>query len=207
MRRDGKWCIGQDEGFITKHLALKVRWLAAQIQAAGARPLIFVDEPFLASFGTPFFAWTDPQQPRAVIEQVYAAAPARGTHCCSNTDWSIFLRSSVDVVSFDAFGFGENLLTYRDDLVGFIRGGGNLAWGIVPTDPDDLARTSAAELTARLREMVDKLVRYGLDRAAVLRQSLVTPACDLGSRPPETARPAFEMAAAISVALRSEMGL
>ena len=185
MRRDGKWCIVQDEGFITKHLALKVRWLAAQIQAAGARPLIFVDEPFLASFGTPFFAWTDPQQPRAVIEQVYAAAPARGTHCCSNTDWSIFLRSSVDVVSFDAFGFGENLLTYRDDLVGFIRGGGNLAWGIVPTDPDDLARTSAAEL----------------------RQSLVTPACDLGSRPPETARPAFEMAAAISVALRSEMGL
>jgi len=192
---------------VTKHLALKVRWLARQIEAAGARPVIFVDEPFLASFGTPFFAWTEPQQPREVIEQVYAAAPIKGTHCCSNTDWTIFLRSSVDIVSFDAFGFGENFLTCREDLVAFVRRGGNIAWGIVPTDPDDLARTSARELTGRLRAMVDKLARYGLDRATVLRQSLITPACGLGSRPAETGRPAFEMAAAVSDALRSDIEL
>jgi len=189
---------------VVKHLAVKVRWLASQLEAAGARPVIFVDEPFLASFGTPFFAWTRSEQPRDVIEQVYHFAPVKGTHCCSNTDWSVFLRSTVDIVSFDAFGFAQNFLTYRDQLVEFITRGGNIAWGIVPTDPDDMAATSAEELTARLREMIDKLVGYGLDRATVLRQSLITPACGFGSRPYEAARPAFEAAKAISDSLRSE---
>jgi methionine synthase II (cobalamin-independent) len=189
---------------IVKHLSLKVRWLARQIQAAGAKPVIFVDEPFLTSFGTPFFAWTRPEQPRDVIEQVYQFAPLKGTHCCANTDWTIFLQSSVDVVSFDAFGYATALLTYREELVEFLRRGGNLAWGIVPTDPDDLAATSADELVGRLRELIAKLASWGLDREAILRQSLFTPSCGLGSRPAETARPAFEMLKAISAALSGE---
>jgi len=189
---------------LVKHLSLKVRWLVRQIEAAGAKPVVFVDEPFLTSFGTPFFGWTRPEQPREVLERVYAAAPVKGTHCCANTDWTIFLRSSVDIVSFDAFGYATAFLTYRDALVEFIRRGGNIAWGIVPTDPEALAATNADELTSRLREQVDKLASYGLDREAVLRQSLITPSCGLGSRPPETARPAFEMARAVSQALTQE---
>jgi len=187
---------------IVKHLALKVRWLARQIAAAGARPVIFVDEPFLTSFGTPFFAWTRPEQPRGVIETVYQFAPVKGTHCCANTDWTIFLQSSVDIVSFDAFGYATAFLTYREALEEFILRGGNIAWGIVPTDPDALAATSAEALVARLRELVAKLASWGLDPSAILRQSLLTPSCGLGSRPPETARPAFEMLRAVSVALR-----
>ncbi len=190
---------------LVKHLSLKVRWLTRQVQAAGARPVIFVDEPFLTSFGTPFFGWTRPEQPRQVIEQVYAAAPVKGTHCCANTDWTIFLQSSVDIVSFDAFGYATAFLTYREALIEFIRRGGNIAWGIVPTDPEALAATSADELVGRLRELIAKLVSWGLDRQAILRQSLITPSCGLGSRPPETARPAFQMLAAISEALRGRL--
>jgi len=190
---------------VVKHIALKVRWMARQIEAAGAKPVIFVDEPFLASFGTPFFAWTRPEQPRDVIEEVYAAAPVKGTHCCANTDWTIFLKSSVDIVSFDAFGYATNFLTYRDELTEFISRGGNIAWGIVPTDPDDLAATSADELLARLNASIEKLVGYGLDRATVLRQSLITPSCGLGTRPPETARPNLTLCRAVSEALHAEL--
>jgi len=188
---------------IVKHIALKVRWMARQIEQAGAKPVIFVDEPFLASFGTPFFAWTRPEQPRDVIEEVYAAAEVKGTHCCANTDWTIFLNSSVDILSLDAFGYAENFLTYPDELVHFLGRGGNIAWGIVPTDPDDLAATSADALLARLNAAISKLVGYGIDRATVLRQSLITPSCGLGTRPPETARPNFELCRAIADALRA----
>jgi hypothetical protein len=80
--------------------------------------------------------------------------------------------------------------------------GGNLAWGIVPTDPDDLGASTPEGLLGKLREMVDKLVGYGLGRQRVLRQSLITPACGLGTRPHEIARPAFEMCRAVSDALR-----
>ena len=190
---------------IVKHLALKVRWMARRIEQAGATPVLFVDEPFLTSFGTPFFAWTRAEQPRDVIEEVYAAAPVKGTHCCANTDWTIFLKSSVDVVAFDAFGYTQGFLTYRDELVEFLGRGGNIAWGIVPTDPDDLAATSADDLLARLNAGIEKLVGYGLERAAILRQSLITPSCGLGTRPPETARPNLALCRAVSDALRSEV--
>ena len=186
---------------IVKHLGLKVGWMARQIAAAGATPIVFVDEPFLASFGTPFFGWTRAEQPREALERVYAAAPVKGTHCCANTDWTIFLESSADIVSFDAFGYAQGFLTYREALVEFLGRGGNIAWGIVPTDPDHLASTSAAELLDRLGAAFDKLVGYGLDRATVLRQSLITPSCGLGTRPPETARPNFELCRAVSDAL------
>ena len=141
---------------VVKHLALKVRWMARRIEAAGATPVIFVDEPFLTSFGTPFFAWTRPEQPRDVLEEVYAAAPVKGTHCCANTDWTIFLKSSVDIVAFDAFGYAQGFLTYRDELVEFLGRGGNIAWGIVPTDPDDLAATNADDLLARLDTGIER---------------------------------------------------
>ena len=73
--------------------------------------------------------------------------------------------------------------------------------GIVPPDPDHLASTTAAELLDRLGAALDKLAGYGLDRATVLRQSLITPSCGLGTRPPETARPNFELCRAVSDAL------
>ncbi|MFW6161701.1 MAG: hypothetical protein ACODAJ_02975 [Planctomycetota bacterium] len=190
---------------VVKHLSLKVRWIVRQLETEGVHPVVFVDEPFLASFGTPFFAWTKPEQPRAVLEEVYAAAPVKGTHCCANTDWPIFLESSVDVVSFDAYGFAQGFLTYRDELTAFVERGGNIAWGIVPTDPDELADVEAHALVARLQEAIDKLVSYGLDRQAVLRQSLITPSCGLGSRPPETARPNFELCRIVADALQAEL--
>ncbi len=74
----------------------------------------------------------------------------------------------------------------------------------MPTDPEALAATSADELVGRLREQIAKLASWGLDRGSILRQSLLTPSCGLGSRPPETARPAFEMLRVISEALRGE---
>ena len=112
---------------LVKFLHLRVRWQAERLRGAGARPVIFVDEPFLASFGTPFFGWSV-EQAREVLEAVAAGAETAGSHCCSNTDWSIFLGSCLSVVSFDAFEFAENFLVYRDDLAGFLSRGGNLAW-------------------------------------------------------------------------------
>ena len=82
-----------------------------------------------------------------------------------------------------------------------VTGIGGLA---VSSVEEALAVTSADRLLGRFRELVAKLVSYGLDRQAILRQSLLTPSCGLGSRPPGTAHPAFAMARAISQALQRE---
>ena len=82
---------------LVKFLHLRVRWQAEQIAAAGAAPVVFVDEPFLASFGTPYFGWSR-EQVQETLAAVTSGAAVAGSHCCSNTDWTIFLASPLQVV-------------------------------------------------------------------------------------------------------------
>jgi len=189
---------------LVRFLALRVRWQAERLAGAGARPIIFVDEPFLSSFGTPFFGW-GAGQVREVLGAVAAGAEAAGSHCCSNTDWPIFLECPhLAVVSFDAFGFAENFLVYREALAAFLSRGGNLAWGIVPTDPDLLAGQSLKGLRERLLALVARVEALGFKREDVLRQSLITPACGLGSRDLATAERALALTRDLAAGLRRE---
>jgi len=188
---------------LTKFLYLRVRWQSERLRAAGADPVIFVDEPFLASFGTPFFGW-GAGQVRETLEAVFAGAEAVGSHCCSNTEWSIFLESRLDVVSFDAYGFAKNFLVYRDSLAAFLSRGGTIAWGIVPTDPEALGQETAGGLRERLLGLVAKVEAIGFSREQVLLQSLITPACGLGTRPPAAAKRALELARDVATGLRAE---
>jgi len=190
---------------LTKFLNLRVRWQARRIAEAGARPVIFVDEPFLASFGTPFFGW-DRAQVQATLSAVTDGAETAGSHCCSNTDWSIFLAGPVRAVSFDAYEFADNFLVYRDDLRAFLEGGGTIAWGIVPTDPEALAEETVDSLYAKMGDRLARVEALGFSRGEVLRQSLITPACGLGTRPQEAADRALALAGDLADRLRAEAG-
>ncbi len=188
---------------LVKFLYLRVKWQAERLRAAGADPIVFVDEPFLASFGTPFFGWSV-EQVRACMEAVAAGAETVGSHCCSNTDWSIFLGGKLDVVSFDAYEFAENFLVYRDDLAAFLSRGGNIAWGVVPTDPDALAGETVKRLRERMDGLLAKVEALGFSREQVLKQSLITPACGLGTRSLDAAQRALELGRDLAASLRAE---
>ncbi len=188
---------------LLKLLSLRVRWQADAIRDAGAEPIVFVDEPFLASFGTPFFGW-DVARVRETLEAVLPEGVTVGSHCCSNTEWSIFLGGRLDVVSFDAFEFAENFLVYRDDIAAFLGRGGTIAWGIVPTDPDALAGVTVESLRERLLGLVAKVEALGFSREDVLRASLVTPACGLGTRPLDAAMQALALTRDVAAGLRRD---
>lgn len=189
---------------LLKFLNLRVRWQAERIRAAGAAPIIFVDEPFLASYGTPFFTW-GAEAAREALEAVVAGTAVTGSHCCSNTDWSIFLSSRLDVVAFDAYEFADKFLVYRDDLAAFLDRGGTICWGIVPTDPEACAAETVESLRGRLLGLVARVEAIGFRRDRVLRQSLLTPACGLGSRDPATADRAVALVRDLASVLRREM--
>ncbi|MCX7804470.1 MAG: methionine synthase, partial [Planctomycetota bacterium] len=188
--------------------SLKAAWQAREIATTGADPVIFVDEPVLACFGTPALSWDAPRV-RAALDRVYSAAgfPV-GTHCCSNTDWSILFESAVSVISFDAFGFADTFLIYRDPLASFLRRGGNIAWGIVPTGGDELSGADPRALADRLFDLARRAARTaGIPENDVLRRSLVTPACGLGTRPRDVAERALAVALDVSRILRRSLGL
>jgi len=202
---DGNPILYNDDlrGILTRFLNLRVRWQADRIAEAGARPVIFVDEPFLASFGTPFFGWGK-DRVQETLAAVTAGAETSGSHCCSNTEWSIFLSGPVRAVSFDAFEFAENFLVYRDDIRAFLAGGGTIAWGIVPTDPDAVADATVESLHEQMLGHLAKVEALGYGREQVLAQSLITPACGLGTRPTATAEAAFRLTRDLAERLRGK---
>jgi len=169
---------------LVKHLAMKARWQEDFLQQLFPdRPvMMFFDEPYMVSFGTAFCSLSR-ETVVAMLDEVFSVVKGlSGVHCCGNTDWSLLLQTSVDVLNFDAYEYVDNLFLYHEDLHRFIDRGGLLAWGIVPTS-EAVQRESVESLFERFSGQVAKLESMGFSRETILAQSFITPSCGCGSLP------------------------
>ncbi len=200
---------------LVKHIARKAQWqekflsniVGAQLIAplqpiAPPQPIIFVDEPSLSLIGASVVALNRDEVIRDLEEVFSALHCITGTHCCGNTDWSMLLQTSVNIISFDAYNYAENLALFADDVKRFLDRGGALAWGIVPTVEEQIASETVDALTARLDAAVNLLVKKGIDRDLLYARALITPACGLGTVSPAAAERAFELTRGVSERVR-----
>ena len=166
-------------------LGLAGAWQAGELIKAGpdlGRPLIMIDDPGFYMLGSAYL----PLETQAAVDMLnLTAGPIRragalvGVHCCANTDWSALLGSEVDLISFDAADFGDEFVIYGQATAGFIERGGRLAWGAVPTKNFQGDET-AAGLSDRLLDLMNRLVGQGVDPVRLIDQSWITPACGCG---------------------------
>jgi len=188
---------------IAKHLRLKAAWQEAQLKTIASRTIMFVDEPYMSSFGSGFISLSR-DQVITLLEEVFAGIQGlKGIHCCGNTDWSVLLETSVDILNLDAYDYAESLSLYPDAVAAFLGRGGVIAWGIVPASSAVEGET-VDSLAARLQEALDMLVHKGLARDQLLAAGLVTPSCGTGSLDPHTAERVFELTAALSAQIRAQ---
>ncbi len=195
---------------IVKNLAMNARWQARQIKQARPGVIIFVDEPYMASFGSAYISLSR-EQVIAMLDEIFVGIHAEGAlagvHCCGNTDWSVLLSTSVDILNLDAYGYLENLALYPTELHAFLERGGVIAWGIVPNN-EAIAHETPDSLAQRLRDgwqlIADKAsargVRITFDELAA--HSLIAPSCGLGSTSPEIADRVFETLGPLKAALQ-----
>ncbi|MCD6310624.1 MAG: hypothetical protein J7M18_07900, partial [Candidatus Eremiobacteraeota bacterium] len=166
-------------------LLANIRWMAKQLKKMGGRDvLIFVDEPYLASYGSGVIHMPEEIVNRSLkefVDEVKSTGAVSGIHCCGNTDWSVVLRSGVEVINFDAYEYGENFLLYRNDVANFIKEGGVLAWGIVPTLPK-AEILPAEEIAGQVEGMADR-ISPEISIKNVLEHSMITPSCGMGALP------------------------
>jgi len=187
---------------IAKHLRLKATWQEAQLRPLAPHTIIFVDEPYMSSFGSGFISLSR-DQVVTLLEEVFAGIRGlKGVHCCGNTDWSVLLETSVDILNLDAYDYAESLSLYPEAVNEFLERGGIIAWGIVPAGGSVEGET-ADSLTGRLQAAIDLLVRKGVPADRLLASGLVTPSCGTGSLDLNTAERVLELTAAVSAQMRA----
>ncbi|MBU0519841.1 methionine synthase, partial [bacterium] len=145
--------------------------------------IIFIDEPYLSSFGSAFINLTREQvllYLGEVIDAVHQEGALAGIHCCGNTDWSLVMDTETDIVNFDAYEYFQGMTLYIDNLNNYLNRGGVLAWGIIPTS-DKIKDETDKSLRDKFFDRVDDLENRGVPRDLLLNQSLITPSCGMGT--------------------------
>ena len=190
-----------------KLLALKSRWQVRQLSQFGCPVIIFFDEPALAGFGSSEFISiskdTIIQSLEEVMEAVHAEGGLAGVHVCANTDWSLILDSTADIVSFDAYSYFERFILYKDSIKEFLNAGKIIAWGIVPTlNVDKLENETTGSLINQWKEKAAQLEKLGIDSNQLISQSLITPSCGAGSLSTELAIKVLRLTREVSAQIR-----
>ena len=186
---------------LVKGLAIRALWQVKELSKSGKRPILFLDEPYLAGYGS---AFTPIQRHevvallREVVDYVRERSEAViGIHCCGNTDWSMIFEVGPDIVSFDAFSYLEYFFLYPSELRAFVERGGTIAWGIVPTF-GFTGKETVEDLSEQLQRGLANLHALGLDAGRVARQSLLTPACGMGTLAPAAAERVLDLLQGLS---------
>ncbi len=187
---------------LAKHLRLKAAWQEKALSAVFPNTIISVDEPYLASLGSAFVSFPREQVATLLEEVLGGITGLKAIHCCGNTDWSVLLQTSIDILSFDAYNYGEALSLYPAEVRDFLSRGGVIAWGIIPNDEPSLARETEASLLDRLEQTMALLSKKGVSYDTMRSQCLITPSCGLGSVSTEAAERALELTAKVSAGFR-----
>jgi len=182
---------------IKKSIHMKARWMVDKIKSKVPEKeiIIFFDEPYMVSFGSAYVS-IDKDEVISIFDEVLTGIEAiRGVHCCGNTDWSVLLNTKVDIINYDAFNYLETIFYFRDELKGFLKRGGVLSPGIVPS--------SDIVMEKNLKDMEELLFKFKGHLKDVLdnniKELIVTTSCGLGSLREEVAIKAMVLLKELSV--------
>ena len=185
-----------------KLLRLKAGWQEKALSKISKNTIIFVDEPAMSSYGSAFFSLSQEKVTSLLEEVLGGIRRLKGVHCCGNTDWSLLLGTSTDIISFDAYNYAESLSLYPAEVKRFLNRNGAIAWGIVPNDEKQLAGETVSSLKDRLEEAMAPFTRKGIPFKQLIEQGLLTPSCGLASLTEEAAAWVLELLAELSLKIR-----
>ncbi len=194
---------------VVKLLAMKACWQIERYSAFDVPKIIFLDEPYLSSYGSAFASLKKEQivgSLNEIFESIHQRNALAGIHCCGNTDWPMLMETRVDILNFDAFGYMDMLLIYKQEIETFLKRGGYLAWGIVPTT-DSINEVTANGLFDTLESGVDQLINSGIEKRLIIDQSLITPSCGTGSLSIDEAEKSMNMTHDLSMIIKERFDI
>lgn len=169
---------------LVRSLVMQVRWQARTLKAFNRPVILFIDDPGLYGYGQSTFVGLSKQaiqdSLRPLIDAAHEEGAMVGVHACAGIDWSLLFDLPFDMVNIDVYHYFTSLVLYASEFNAYLKRGGALAWGLVPTS-DEVTSESGQSLLARLHEYFAVLERKGVDPVLMQKQLLFTPSCGTGT--------------------------
>ncbi|MBN1797552.1 MAG: hypothetical protein JW822_03185 [Spirochaetales bacterium] len=180
------WFDEQYRDVVVNGLRMKALWQVRELKHIADKVIIFFDEPILSALGTPAYISIRDEDVISVLNELaeclHEAGALVGVHCCGNMDWGLLTKTKLDIIAFDAYFYGDKLALYPDELNAFLKRGGYLAWGIVPTgDVEKLRNETRETQKQKIAELKKLFIEKNMDRDLVESRILFTPSCGMGS--------------------------
>lgn len=187
---------------LSKVLVMKARWQISKLRKVFSSIIVFIDEPYLTSIGSSFVN-IDPGLAAAKLDELASAIKKDGAlaavHCCGNTDWSALLKRDIDILSFDSYNFIKEFSLYSSDIKNFLKKGGTIAFGAVPSS-EEIDGQTRKTLAERFESALGILKDKGMEQENI--SAMITPACGVGSLDENRAERVLEATRALSERLR-----
>jgi hypothetical protein len=176
-------------------LKAKVRWQIDLLKQHSDSVIIFIDEPILSAIGSSSYLGVDSEEVlrllKDMVSAIEEAGGISGIHCCGRADWPMVIKSGARILNFDAFEYFDTLAIYHEDIKSFLKNGGYLAWGIVPTS-DAINSVDDKYINKLMDNHLKKLYEH-IPSELVNSQILITPSCGTGSRSIEETIKVFQL--------------
>lgn len=194
-----------DVAFPVALAAVRSHLVAVQTLIATALPdspqLVVLDEPLAGGLVEPDF----PLAPDDAIDLLSGAmavlepSATVGVHACGDADVATLLAAGPHVLSIPA---NSSLLSVVGYLDRFLRNGGWIAWGAVPTGgPIGAGQPRSWQ---RLAKLFCELVQAGCDGDLLVHQCFVTSECGLGSHGTGVAQHVAELLRETALSMQNE---
>jgi hypothetical protein len=159
--------------FIQKKVNVQYQELKVKNQNA----FVWVDEPGLGYVFSGLSGYNDQQAKEDYHNFIQGLEGPRGLHLCANVNLPYLLELGVEILSFDAFQIGFMPKEYAQSVAEFIKKGGVISWGIVPTESPILANQTPEKLASILSNYWEVISENtGLALKQIADQALIAPA-------------------------------
>lgn len=155
----------------------KVNHQYRELKKKNKNAFVWVDEPGLGYVFSGLSGYNDQQAKRDYIDFVQGLEGPKGLHLCADVNLPYLLELGIDILSFDALQMGFMPKEYVSSVYQFIKGGGIISWGIVPTSYLNISRENAMNMISILLNYWGAISENtGIEMGEIAKQSLIAPA-------------------------------
>ena len=141
-----------------------------------ANAFVWLDEPGLGWVFSGMSGYNDVHAKKDYQDFLSGLEGPKGLHLCANVNLPYLLELGVEILSFDAYQVETMPKGYASAVAEFLKAGGIICWGIVPTDSDSLGKETPETLARQLSgywEVVSQ--NTGLMPRQIAERALVAP--------------------------------